>query len=72
MSEPPVRISRPLRYTIICAGCRGEVEICPDELDERLAVCPKCNLPNRTPVFALLSGRRRATIDETGQDDLKE
>lgn len=60
MSNPPPRISRPLRYTILCSGCGAEVQICPDELNDRLAVCPHCKLPNPTPVFALLSGRRRA------------
>ncbi|MBX3461386.1 MAG: hypothetical protein KF696_15685 [Planctomycetes bacterium] len=60
MSNPPLRISRPLRYTILCEGCKGEISICPDELNERLAVCPRCRMPNRTPVFGLLSGRRKA------------
>lgn len=56
MRSPIYRISRPLRYTIACAGCRAEIQICPDELNERLAVCPSCKLPNRTPVYALLAG----------------
>jgi hypothetical protein len=59
MSNPPLRLARSLRYTISCAGCKGEMQICPDELDSRIAVCPKCNLPNPTPVFALLSGRKK-------------
>ncbi|MBK9975159.1 MAG: hypothetical protein IPP14_10345 [Planctomycetes bacterium] len=49
---------RPLRYVIRCSGCRGEMEIAPAELDQRLALCPHCNLPNPTPIWALLSGRK--------------
>lgn len=49
---------RPLRYVIRCSACRGEMEIAPAELDARLAVCPHCKLPNPTPVWALLSGRK--------------
>ena len=58
MSEPRLNIHRPLRYVIHCRGCDEEIEICPTELDDRLAVCPHCNLPNATPIHALLSGRR--------------
>lgn len=61
MSEQPKNIRKPLRYTLLCAGCKGEVTICPEELDSRLAVCPQCKMPNSTPVFALLSGRRQST-----------
>jgi hypothetical protein len=57
----PLPIKKPLRYTLHCAGCKAEIEICPDELNDRLAVCPKCRMPNSTPVFALLSGRRKST-----------
>jgi hypothetical protein len=63
MSRPPLRIHRPLRYRIHCAGCRAEIEICPDELNDRLALCPRCRLPNPTPVYALLSGRRKELKD---------
>ncbi len=65
MSHPPLRIARPLSYTIACAGCRAEMQICPQELDSRIALCPKCNLPNPTPVYALLSGRRK--LSDTGK-----
>jgi predicted nucleic acid-binding Zn ribbon protein len=58
LSEPHLHIHQPLRYVIHCSGCGEEIEICPDELDDRLAVCPSCNQPNRTPIHALLSGRR--------------
>lgn len=60
MNEP-LRIKRPLVYTIHCSGCRAEIEIAPAQLEDRLALCPQCRLPNPTPVFALLSGRRPAT-----------
>lgn len=56
MSKRIYRLGRPLRYTISCAGCRADIRICPEELNERLAVCPSCKLPNRTPVYALLAG----------------
>lgn len=52
---------RPLQYVIRCAGCNGEVAIAPAELENRMAVCPHCGLPQPTPVFALLSGRKPAT-----------
>jgi rRNA maturation endonuclease Nob1 len=55
-----LHIKKPLRYTLHCAGCKAEIEICPAELDDRLAVCPHCRMPNSTPIFALLSGRRKA------------
>ena len=58
MSEP-LKIHRPLRYVIHCAGCSAEIEICPNELDDKLAVCEQCNLPNATPIYALLSGRQK-------------
>lgn len=48
----------PLRYHIRCAGCGGEVEICPDQLSSKIAVCADCGMPNATPIYALLSGRR--------------
>jgi rRNA maturation endonuclease Nob1 len=58
LSEP-LRIHKPLRYVIRCAGCGEDVEIRPDELEDKLAICGHCNLPNATPVYALLSGRRK-------------
>ncbi|MHC4839588.1 MAG: hypothetical protein ACYTDT_01325 [Planctomycetota bacterium] len=45
---------RPLRYTMRCAACHGDVDVCPSELDDRLVVCPKCHLPMPTPIFGLL------------------
>ena len=69
MTSPNLRVARPLRYVIACAGCKAEIEICPEELDSRIAVCGKCNLPNPTPVFALLSGRRRTTPPGDGLSD---
>jgi hypothetical protein len=68
MSKPPLQLVKPLRYLIACAGCRAEVEICPTELDDRIAVCSRCNMPNPTPVFALLSGRQKPP----GESGLKE
>lgn len=59
MNEP-LRIKRPLVYTIRCSGCRAEIQIAPAQLDDRLAQCADCGLPNPTPVYALLSGRRPA------------
>lgn len=59
MTSEPLPIKKPLRYVIQCAGCKRELEICPSELDDRIAVCPHCNLPNATPVFGLLSGRQK-------------
>lgn len=64
MSEPRLHIKKPLRYVIHCSGCGGEIEICPDELDDRLAVCGHCNQPNPTPIHALLSGRRHKPTGE--------
>ncbi|MCB9893287.1 MAG: hypothetical protein H6839_02435 [Planctomycetes bacterium] len=64
MSEPRLHIRKPLRYVIHCSGCDAEIEICPDELNDRLAVCPSCNQPNPTPIHALLSGRRGKPISE--------
>jgi hypothetical protein len=60
LSEP-LQIRKPLRYTLHCAGCKAEIEICPEELNDRMAVCPQCKMPNSTPIFALLSGRRKAS-----------
>lgn len=57
MSEPRLNIHKPLRYVIHCSGCDHEIEICPEELDDRIAVCPQCSRPNATPIFRLLSGR---------------
>lgn len=54
MSTPQLPVSRPLRYVIHCAGCDAEVEICPDELDDKIAACPECGLPNPTPIYGLL------------------
>ncbi|MBZ0135250.1 MAG: hypothetical protein K8I27_02615 [Planctomycetes bacterium] len=59
MTESPLHIRKPLRYVVRCAGCKEDVEICPTELDDKIAICPHCNLPNATPIFALLSGRRK-------------
>lgn len=60
MNQAPLPLKRPLVYTIHCSGCRAEIEIAPEALDDKLAVCPQCRLPNATPVYALLSGRRPA------------
>ncbi|MCC6464655.1 MAG: hypothetical protein IT463_04870 [Planctomycetes bacterium] len=57
MNQRPV-VKRPLQYVIRCASCNGEVVIAPAELENSLAVCPHCGLPQATPVFALLSGRK--------------
>ncbi|MBE7490955.1 MAG: hypothetical protein HS108_04260 [Planctomycetes bacterium] len=60
MTDGLPRLRRPLRYTIRCHGCRAELEIAPEELDQRLAVCGRCGQANPTPVYALLSGRRQS------------
>ncbi len=57
MSTPRLPASKPLRYVIRCAGCAHELEICPTELDDRIAICPECEMPNPTPIFGLLQGR---------------
>lgn len=57
MSTPRLPASKPLRYVIRCAGCGEEIEICPSELNERIAVCPACEMPNPTPIFGLLRGQ---------------
>jgi hypothetical protein len=59
MNQTPRPIKRPLRSTIHCSGCRAEIEIAPGELDDRMAICPSCKLPNPTPIYALLSGRHK-------------
>lgn len=64
MNEPaatPRPAKRLLQYTIRCAGCRAEVEMCPEQLSSKIAVCPECGLPNATPIYALLSGRHPRT-----------
>lgn len=63
MNDTPSAPRRVLRYTISCIGCRGEIEIAPAELDQRLAVCPHCRMANPTPIHALLSGRRPGPRD---------
>jgi hypothetical protein len=63
LSEPHLHIHKPLSYVIHCAGCGEEIEICPSELDDRLAVCPHCNLPNATPIYGLLRGRKPKSQD---------
>lgn len=55
MSKTP---ERSLRYVIRCAGCHHEITIEPAKLDDQMAVCPKCNEVNPTPIYALLSGRQ--------------
>jgi predicted amidophosphoribosyltransferase len=62
--DNPLQMRKPLRYTMACSGCGQDIEVCPDELDQRLAVCPHCKQPNRTPIYGLLSGRRKATWDD--------
>ncbi|MCA8935189.1 MAG: hypothetical protein KDB68_03210 [Planctomycetes bacterium] len=63
MNEPRPITRIPLRYVIHCSGCGEEVEICPEELDDKLAVCPHCNMPNATPIYALLNGQRGKSQD---------
>ncbi|MDC1142736.1 hypothetical protein OAU50_06565 [Planctomycetota bacterium] len=48
----------PLRYTMRCAGCHGDIEVCPSELNDMLVVCPNCHLPMPTPIYALLKNER--------------
>lgn len=54
MSTPRLHVSKPLRYVIRCAGCAAEIEVCPDELDDKIVACPECNMPNPTPIYGLL------------------
>lgn len=64
MSDPtpkPRLVKPPLQYTIRCAGCGGDVEMCPEQLSSKIAVCPECGMPNATPIYALLSGRHPRT-----------
>lgn len=48
-----------LRYVIRCAGCGKELEIVPEQLADRLAVCPSCGQANPTPIFRVLAGDKR-------------
>lgn len=58
MTDSAKPIRPPLRYTISCSGCREPMEIAPASMDDRIALCPHCKMPNPTPIYALLSGRR--------------